>query len=713
MTEYWFGWEPPNSSKASRASETELLRALVQVLSYAVHHNSSKANRSSETTPAGQSDGDRAFVASVIEDALSSMTRAIEVIKKTQKSGGKTDVLKGDAPDKVQESLDKVAKAIQAQSSLLRQELHHYRNGLEWDKLCVVIYGPTNSGKSTIIEALACGDGQTIGTGEKDYTLKSRESQFGPLLLVDTPGIEGGEGELRLGTQAAVRKAHVVLVVTGTGKEPEKGVLDKVAEDAQRAGEILSILNVRGRPMAYKRRTCLGTRNTSRLEERIRLAMSQVFADRYTEHLNLNAYLAFVAAPRASEFSSEQHQCDRKHTAEIFGSIDKAVTFSGIGQLVAKLDELRREAQPRILWGNGFKAITALGDVSSNFSKAASSLDDATKLWNKAIRDARVESSLAIRRSRAKVEQAISSRLSCLSNELNATFQGEVNSGLSLSTLKRKFRSAIKSAEPDLREIIDEELNALREDLKVEMDRFHEHMNVRLFVADFDLTDIDKILRDVSLSVGREVVNVVQSILGIVRIALTNTIAAIVAGIVAALRKIWEWFGGGKRRRKRRARTKAGHLINREMTKIQKKLGDELDGGWDKLDDQVLSHLDDEERLASAFQNASDRLKEEAITLDIAATQLTTRFLQIGDSVPERDLLIPVRRAEGDGIDLLVHVGKGSWELPRLSTLPRLHSYPDASAVRRADCMTREQQERAYIVAKRMRNSERKGRIHG
>ena len=684
MVKYWPGWE-------GRKEASAYLTAI----------------------PAGQGDGDRAFVASVVENALEHMTRAVEVIKDTQASGGKTDVLKGDAPDKVQESLDKVANVVETQSSLLRQELHHYRNGLEWDKLCVVMYGPTNSGKSTIIEALSRGDGQTIGTGEKDYTLKSREIQFGPLLLVDTPGIEGGEGELRLGTQAAVRKAHVVLVVTGTGKEPEKGVLDKVAEDAQRAGEILSILNVRGRPTAYKRRTSLGTRDTPKLEERIRLVVSQVFAARYTEHLNLNAYLAFVAAHRASGFPSEQYQRDRKRTAEIFGSIDNAATFSGIDQLVAKLDELTREAQLRILWGNGFKAITALGGVSSNFSKAASSLDDATKLWNKAIRDAKAESSLAIKRSRAKVTQTISSRLSRLSNELKATFQEGVDSGLSSSVLKSKFRSVIKSAEPDLRDIIDEELNALREDLKVEMDRLHRRMNVRLFVADFDLPDVDKILRDVSLSVGREVVDVILSVLGIVLLALTNTIAAIVAGIVAVLRKIWEWFGGGKRKRERKAKTEAGHLIDREMAKVRGRLKDALDEGWDKLNAQVLSHLDDAERLASAFQNASDSLKEEAIILDIATTQLTTCFLQVGDSVPERDLLIPVQGYEGDGIELLVHVGKGPWELPRLSTLPKLHSYPDASAVRRADCMTREQRERAYIVAKRMRNSERKGRTHG
>ena len=245
-------------------------------------------------------------------------------------------------------------------------------------------------------------------------------------------------------------------------------------------------------------------------------------------------------------------------------------------------------------------------------------------------------------------------------------------------------------------------LNALREDLKVEMDRLHERMNVRLFVADFDLPDMDKILRDVSQSVGREVVDVILSILGVVLAALFHKVLAIVTLIVAAVRKIWEWFFGGRDKRKRKARTEAGLLIDREMAKVRERLKDALDEGWDKLDAQVLSHLDDAERLASAFQNASDSLKEEAITLDIATTQLTTRFLQVGDSVPERDLLIPVQGYEGEGIELLVHVGKGPWELPRLSTLPKLHSYPDASAVRRADCMTREQRERAYIVAKRM-----------
>ncbi len=658
-------------------------------------------------------DGDRAFVTSVIEQALEHLTQATRIIKDIQTSGGKTRALKGGTPE-VQKALDAAASAVQNKTFLLRQELDHYRDELEWNKLCVAMYGPTNSGKSTIIEALSYGNGQTIGTGEKDYTQTAQEIEFGPLLLVDTPGIEGDEGVLRCRTRTAVRKAHVVLVVTGTGKEPEAGTLIKLGEDAHRAGEVLSILNLRGRPSAYRYQRRLHTRSTSTLEERIQQALLQVFADRYTEHLSLNAYLAFVASPGGmSRFSDKQHQRDQKLTDEIFGSLDDAATLSGIGQLFTKLDGLVREARPRILWGNGFKAVTALGDVGSTLLEASSSMNKAAKLWNKAIRDAKAESSLTIKRSRIRAGQMISSRLSRLSNELKDTFKDGLDSGLSSSALKQKFRSAINDAKPDLRDIVDEELNVLREELKVEMNRLHERMNLRLFVTDFDLPDMDEILRDASLSVGKEVADVILTVLGIVFLAFANIIAAIVAGILAVLRKIWEWFGGGKRKRKRAARTKARHQIDCEMTKVRKVLEDTLDEGWDKLGAQVSQRLDAAARLVSAFQGTSASLKEKAIILDIIATQLTTRFLKASNITPKHDLLIPVQKPGGGHIDMLVHVGKGPWELPRLSSLPKFHSYPNARAVRQTQDLKREQRDHVCVIVKRMWNPERKRKIHG
>ena len=167
----------------------------------------------------------------------------------------------------------------------------------------------------------------------------------------------------------------------------------------------------------------------------------------------------------------------------------------------------------------------------------------------------------------------ISSRLSRLSNELKGTFKDGLDKGFSSSKLKQEFRCAIDDVKPDLQDIVDKELNVLREELKVEMNRLHERMNLRLFVTDFDLPDMDEILRDASLSVGREVIDVLLSVLGIVLLALANIIAAIVAGVMAVLRKLWEWFGGGKRKRKRAARTKARRQIGQRDDQNSESVG--------------------------------------------------------------------------------------------------------------------------------------------
>ena len=339
-------------------------------------------------------------------------------------------------------------------------------------------------------------------------------------------------------------------------------------------------------------------------------------------------------------------------------------------------------------------------------------MNEAAKLWNKAIQGAKADSNLAINRSRVKVGQAISSRLSRLANELKTIFKDGLESGLSSSALKQEFQGAIDYTKSGLRDIVDKELNTLREELKVEMDRLHDRMNLRLFVTDFDLPDMDEILRDASLSIGREVIDVLQSVLGIVLSTIINPILGIVSAVVTVVRKIWEW-SGGKRKRRRAARTKAQRQIDSEMAKVRKEWEDKLDKGWDKLSAQVELRLNAAARLALAFQEASASLKEEAIHLDIAATRLTTRFLKVDDSTPTHDLLIPVTQSGVGRIDKLVHVGKGPWKLPRLPSLPKFCSYPDANAVRQAQDMKQEQRDLAYMVAKRMRNPARKRRIHG
>jgi len=59
----------------------------------------------------------------------------------------------------------------------------------------VVLFGRTKAGKSTIREALICGDGSTIGKGSQRTTRDVREYKWKGLRLIDTPGIEAYQGE--------------------------------------------------------------------------------------------------------------------------------------------------------------------------------------------------------------------------------------------------------------------------------------------------------------------------------------------------------------------------------------------------------------------------------------------------------------------------------------------------------------------------------------
>jgi len=115
----------------------------------------------------------------------------------------------------------------------------------------MVLFGRTGAGKSSLIEALSGGKGSSISTGVSDFTTEPRQVSWGPLELVDTPGVAGWgrtrtTAELEAVAADAVASADLVLL-TFDSMNQQSSEFDAAHRQIQRYGRrpCVAVLNIR------------------------------------------------------------------------------------------------------------------------------------------------------------------------------------------------------------------------------------------------------------------------------------------------------------------------------------------------------------------------------------------------------------------------------------------------------------------------------------
>ena len=109
----------------------------------------------------------------------------------------------------------------------------------------IVVYGRTMAGKSTLMEILTHGNGQSIGKGASRTTLDVRDYYWNGLKITDVPGISafGGETDERLALEAA--KAADLILFLLTDDAPQADEAEKLAQLKKFGKPILGLINVK------------------------------------------------------------------------------------------------------------------------------------------------------------------------------------------------------------------------------------------------------------------------------------------------------------------------------------------------------------------------------------------------------------------------------------------------------------------------------------
>ncbi|MEU9331733.1 GTPase [Streptomyces sp. NPDC048290] len=120
------------------------------------------------------------------------------------------------------------------------------------DTIDIALFGRTTVGKSSLIEAVSSGDGQTISPGESDFTTGVRALGWAACRMVDTPGIGGWDragpsARLEERARRAVVAADVVLLCFDSTNQQEDEFQKVAAWIAEYQKPVIAVLNCRNK----------------------------------------------------------------------------------------------------------------------------------------------------------------------------------------------------------------------------------------------------------------------------------------------------------------------------------------------------------------------------------------------------------------------------------------------------------------------------------
>lgn len=510
------------------------------------------------------------------------------------------------------ESLSNITKSINSGISNIVSDIEYFDKNVDWDNFNIAFFGETNAGKSTLIESLTSGDGESIGDGRKDFTQTveiKKNKAFKNISILDMPGIEGNESKYIEDIKKAVEKAHIIFYVIGTGKEVEENTLKKVKSYIKDQAKVYSILNIRNKPSAYRIKKELVDETALKIQSRIEMKFKEILGQKYMGNLILNAHLAFLSSsnPKREDFIK-----DKNKMIDIFGSESKSLSFSNLSELIDKMSKLSEYGSREIVISNTNKFLSSIENIVSEILSEQSKFDSSILNLRKEISNVIAKSSLLVKRYNQEIVECINTEL----NDMDNGIKSVVFQGIDLNHTQSEIESNINKVKKNYKEKIDKKTKSLLNDMNSEFNKLINQFKNRIELTikiselknekgDIDLVALMKKLEiSISYLMG-QALDVGTSILTVIGLFAVNPILGIITGVVMVVRKIWDWFVKDPNVRKRQAKEEAYKKIQIEIEKIRRETISTLNKELKKLENQVNLSMNEIKLYVDNIENIS------------------------------------------------------------------------------------------------------------
>lgn len=171
------------------------------------------------------------------------VAEAAQEIESKQAELGQGGVHASDAARNLKDQLGRIDRELDDMRAKFRASTEAQAQRL--DEFSIALFGRTMAGKSTLMEILTGGSGESIGNGAQRTTRDVRTYHWRGLRVTDVPGVAAFEGkeDEELAFQAAADADLVILLITDDAPQPAEA--DCLARLRELGKPVLGICNVK------------------------------------------------------------------------------------------------------------------------------------------------------------------------------------------------------------------------------------------------------------------------------------------------------------------------------------------------------------------------------------------------------------------------------------------------------------------------------------